>query len=65
MPNVFKNDEQRKHWNEYANAYSKKNYKTICIKLNKTTDKDVIDLLDSLDSSPTKAIRILAQNFRK
>lgn len=60
MGNVFKNDEQRKHWNAYNNEYSKKTYKTITIKLNKIKDKDILDYMDNF-KSPTEAIRSIVR----
>lgn len=59
MPNNFKNDEQRKRWNAYNNQYAKKNYKTICIKFNKESDKDILDYLENSGESPTRVIREL------
>lgn len=61
MANVFKNDEQRKKWNTYNNKYAKKNYKSICLKLNKNTDKDIIDYLTSNGGSPTQVIKTLVK----
>ena len=61
MANVFKNDEQRKKWNTYNNKYAKKNYKSICLKLNKNTDKDIIDYLTSNGGSPTQVIKALVK----
>lgn len=61
MANRFKNAEQRAHWNKYNAKYAAKNYKSICLKLNKQTDKDVIDYLTSLGDSPTAAIRALVR----
>lgn len=61
MANNFKNQTQRTNWNKYNNAYSKKNYKTICIKLRLVEDKDIIDFLYSLSPSPTKAIKALVK----
>ena len=45
MPNIFKTPEQRKHWNAYNNEYSKRNYRTITIKLNKVTDAETETLI--------------------
>ena len=56
MPNIFKTPEQRKHWNTYNNEYSKRNYRTITIKLNKVTDADVIEFL--LDKNGTVSAKI-------
>lgn len=61
MPNVFKTKEQRQHWNEYNNQYSKKNYKTITFKLNKRTDKDVIDYFERIGGTPSDAVRQLVR----
>ena len=47
MGNNFKNQAQRDHWNKYNNAYSKRNYKTVTIKLNVNSEKFVIDYLES------------------
>ena len=61
MANNFKNDEQRAKWNEYNNAYSKKNYRAISLKLNKASDKDVINYLETKGESPTKVVRELVR----
>ena len=62
MPNIFKNEAQRKHWNEYNNKYSKENYKTISLKLNKRTDKDIIEYLETSHESPSELIRKLIRD---
>ena len=59
MANVFKNDEQRKRWNEYNNKYSKENYRTFTIKLNRKSDKELIDYLESTDCTATQLIKSL------
>ena len=59
MGNNFKNDEQRLHWNKYNNEYSKKNYRTFCLKLNKVKDKDIIDFLESGNGSATSIVKNL------
>lgn len=61
MANNFKNQEQREHWNRYNNEYSKKTYRTITIKLNKNSDKDVIDYIDSQSGTATSIIRKLVR----
>ena len=53
MANNFKRPEQREHWNKYNNEYSKKNYRTITIKLNLVKDKDIIDYLESSKNGDT------------
>ena len=65
MPNIFKNDEQRKHWNSYNNDYSKKNYRTFCLKLNKTKDKDIIEFLEKGGKNATTLIKELFRNHLK
>ena len=62
MANKFKNSEQRAHWNEYNAKYAAENYKSICLKLNKKTDKDVIDYLTKPGDSPTTVIRTLVRD---
>ena len=59
MANVFKNPEQRKHWNEYNNKYSKENYRTFCLKLNKNKDKDIIDFLEGSKENVTTILKRL------
>lgn len=61
MANVFKNQEQRDKWNAYNAKYAKKNYKSICLKLNKNSDKDVIDYLQNNGGSPTQTIKALVR----
>lgn len=64
MANNFKTPEQRANWNKYNNAYAKEHYKTICLKLNVETDKDIIDYLTNTPStkSATQVIRDLIRN---
>ena len=57
MGNIFKTQEQRDRWNKYNSDYSKRNYRTITLKLNKKTDKRVIDYLDSTGESTTTVVR--------
>lgn len=59
MPNIFKNDEQRKRWYDYNSQYSKKNYRTFCIKLNRKTDKELIKYLESSNKTATQVIKEL------
>lgn len=59
MPNNFKNEEQRNRWNKYNNAYSRKNYRTFTIKLNREKDKDLIDYLESRSQTTTTTIKEL------
>ena len=59
MANVFKNDEQRVHWNAYNNKYSKKNYKTVTIKFSKLNDKELIDYLENSGKPATVVIKDL------
>lgn len=61
MANNFKNDEQRVRWNIYNKNYSKKNYKTITMKLNKEKDKDIIDFLTGQQESITDIVRKLVR----
>ena len=61
MANVFKKPEQRTKWNAYNNQYAKKNYKSICLKLNKNKDKDIIEYLTENGSSPTVVIKALVR----
>lgn len=60
-PSRFKNSAQRVHWNEYNSKYAAKNYKTICLKLNKRTDLDIIEYLTGNGASPTVVIRTLVR----
>ena len=53
MPNNFKNEEQRKHWNAYNLQYSKKKYRAYNIKLDRERDKDIIEYLESGESATT------------
>lgn len=63
MPNIFKNDEQRKHWNEYNKAYSNKNYRTITMKFNRVKDQDVIEFLTGQNGiCATEVVRNLVRN---
>ena len=57
MANIFKNDEQRQNWNKYNNNYAKQNYRSYCIKLNKKTDKDIIELIETSNETATQVIR--------
>ena len=51
MPNNFKTDEQRQNWNKYNREYSKAHYKNICLKLNRETDKDMIEFLERVGNA--------------
>ncbi len=62
MPNIFKNDEQRLRWNAYNKDYSRRNYKTICVKLNYIKDADIIEALTGDGRSPTEAIKELVRS---
>ena len=62
MPNIFKNDEQRLRWNAYNKEYSRRNYKSISIKLNYVTDADIIEALTGDGRSPTEVIKTLVRN---
>lgn len=42
----FASDEARLHWNAYNSKYSKENYKTLTLKLNKYKDRDIIEFLE-------------------
>lgn len=53
----FASEEARLHWNEYNNEYAKKSYKSICIKLSRKNDADVIDFIQNSDKSPTDIFR--------
>ena len=61
MPNVFKNSEQREHWNKYNNAYAKANYKTLGIKLHKERDKDVIEFCEKSGKSMSELFKELVR----
>lgn len=61
MANVFKNQAQRERWNAYNSKYAKENYKSICLKLNKEKDKDVIDYLTTNGASPTQVLKTLVR----
>lgn len=62
MPNIFRNEDQRKKWNAYNSKYSKENYRTITLKLNKEKDKDVIDFLTDKNGTVSDKIRKLVRN---
>ena len=59
MANNFKNEEQRRHWYDYNNEYSRKNYRAYCMKFNRVNDKDVIDFIDSSPDSAAITIKKL------
>lgn len=40
-------DEQRSKWNKYQRSYAKKHFKSFTVTLSLTTDKDVIDYIES------------------
>lgn len=61
MGNSFKNPQQREHWNDYNKRYANKHYKSFCLKLNKETDKDIIDFLSANGKSPTAVVRALVR----
>ena len=61
MASVFKNEDQRAHWNKYNNEYSKKNYRCYCLKFNKEKDKDIINYIESNGGSPSIVIRNLVR----
>lgn len=48
-----------------SNRYDKDNTKSILLKLNKTTDKDILDHLDSLQESKMGYIKRLIRNDMK
>ena len=62
MPNIFRNEDQRRKWNAYNSKYSKENYRTITLKLNKEKDKDVIDFLTDKNGTVSDKIRKLVRN---
>ena len=62
MSNIFKNDEQRQRWYDYNSKYSKKNYRTFCIKLNRKTDKELIEYLESSNKTFTQFIKELLKD---
>ena len=62
MPNIFRNEDQRKKWNAYNSKYSKEKYRTITLKLNKEKDKDVIDFLTDKNGTVSDKIRKLVRN---
>ena len=55
----FKDEEQRKRWNNYNNSYAREKYKSYNLKMNKETDKDVIDYIASSHESPTQIVKRL------
>lgn len=63
MGNKFTNDEkgqlQRKHWNEYNARYSKANYRTFTIKLNRKDCAKEIAYLENSPDGPTIEIKRL------
>lgn len=59
MANYFTKPEQRTHWNEYNRKYSNENYKSVCLKLNKKKDKDIIDYLAQCGKTPTELFKSL------
>ena len=59
MPNIFKNDEQRRKWYDYNSKYSKANYRTFTVKFSKTKDKDLIDYLENSGQTATSVIKNL------
>ena len=61
MPNVFRTPEQRKNWNKYNQAYSKKNYVSINIKLHREKDKDIIEYLTDKKASVSEKVRKLVR----
>ena len=51
MQNIFKTDEQRQNWNKYNREYSKAHYKNICLKLNRETEKEMIEFLQRVGNA--------------
>ena len=60
MANKFKNEAQRKHWNEYSKNYAKEKYKSYNVKLDKTHDQDVIDYI-SKSGGISEVVRTLVR----
>ena len=59
MGNIFKSQEQREKWNAYNNKYSKENYKTISLKLNKNNDKDILEYIENSGKTVTTLFKEL------
>lgn len=59
MGNVFNTPEQREHWNKYNNDYSKKNYRTVTIKLNKKEYAEEIAYLEQDPKGISHAVKVL------
>ena len=59
MSNNFKNDEQRRKWNQYNTRYSKINYKTITVKLHRKDDADIVAYLDTIGESMASYVKKL------
>ena len=62
MANSLKNETQRKRWNDYNNNYAKKNYRTFCLKLNRTKDKELIDFLENNNENATAILKRLLRS---
>ena len=58
MPKL-NNDEQRKKWNKYNCAYSKKTYKALCLKLNRVHDADIIEYLENNSMANAELVKKL------
>lgn len=61
MANVFKSPDQRKKWNAYNNAYAKKNYKTVTVKINKNTDTDILKFIEESNETVTNIFKKLVR----
>ena len=46
-----------------SNKYNKENTLTICLRLNKETDKDIIDILDSKDNKTGYIKNLIRSDF--
>ena len=65
MANVFKNAEQRKHWNKYNNDYCKRNYKTVGLRLHVLNDKDIIEHLAKLEEDKVTVTDYIKELLRR
>lgn len=59
MGNIFKSQEQREKWNAYNSKYAKENYKTVTLKLNKNSDKDILEYIESSGKTATAVFKEL------
>ena len=54
MPNNYAKwtPEQRKQWNAFNAKYNKEHYATVTLKINRDTEKDIIDFLYDENGKP-------------